>query len=181
MAKVEKEEKKITRTAKPVEKSTPKPPDEIDIEAGSESENEEETEETPDRISSKNDEEEESETTNETEDYLQQYQYKKVNDVPTIGGPGTNPDAGSKAERMKQSLLTQRRVSILIPLEPGSDPKVPSSVCLNGYRLDFPTNTYVEVPEQMAKVIMNSQSQTVAALNQNRIDGNSKKEDALRG
>lgn len=112
-------------------------------------------------------------------DYLQKYQYKKVNNIPTVGGPLTNPDPGSKAERMKQFLLTQRRVSILIPLEAGSDPKVPASVTLNGYRLDFPTNTYVEVPEQVANVVMDSQSQTVAALNRDRIGGNSNKENAL--
>ena len=115
----------------------------------------------------------------EQEDYLQQYQYKKVNDVPTIGGPLTNPDKSSKAERMKEFLLTQEKVSTMIPLDSGTDPKVPYSVNLNGYRLDLPTNTYIELPKQVSEVIRQSNNQTVAALSRDRIGGNKEKENAL--
>ncbi len=112
------------------------------------------------------------------EDYLQQFQYKKVNNIPTIGGPLTNPDAGSKAEKMKAHLLSQKRISVLVPLDPGSDAKVPYSVTLNGYRLDIPVNTYIELPEQVVELIRQSNNQTVAALNQFRTDGNKGKQDA---
>lgn len=67
----------------------------------------------------------------------------------------------------------------MIPLDQGTDPKIPFSVTLNGYRLDLPTSTYIELPEQVAEIIRNSNNQTVAALAQNRISGNSAKEAAL--
>ena len=79
---------------------------------------------------------------------------------------------------MKEQLLKQKRVSILIP-QSGGDANIPASVNLNGYRLDFPTNTYIDVPEQIAEIIRNSNDQTIAALNQYRIGGDSKKGDAL--
>ncbi len=100
------------------------------------------------------------------EDYIRQYQFKKVNNIPTIGGVETDPDKGSKAEIMKASLLKQNKISMLIPLSEGSNPNVKYPVTLNGYRLDFPTNTYVEVPLQIAEVVRKSNSQTLMALDQ---------------
>lgn len=114
------------------------------------------------------------------EDYLRQYQYKKVNNIPTIGGVLTDPEKGSKAERMKKFLLGQKKVAMLIPLPEGSDPKVLHSVTLNGYRLDFPTNTYIEVPEQVAQVVSEANNQTMVALNQFKIGGDKGKENALQ-
>lgn len=112
-------------------------------------------------------------------DYLRQYQYKKVNDVPTIGGVMTDPDKGSKAEKMKTLLLAQPKVRIIVARDPGEHGSVLMSVNLNSYRLDFPKNTYIEMPEQIAEVIMQSQAQTDAALKVFRIDGDTKKESAL--
>ncbi len=111
---------------------------------------------------------------------MRQYQYKKVNNVPTIGGVETDPDKGSKAEKMKAHLLAQSRVRVLVPREQGEDKSVLMSVNLNGYRLDFPKNAYVDMPEQIAEVIMKSQDQTNRALEVSRIDGDSDKETALR-
>jgi|GEM_PF-2858134 len=113
-------------------------------------------------------------------DYLRQYQYKKVNNRPMTGGELTDPDKGSKAERMKAALLEQESVTMLIPLPEGTDPKIPYSVSLNGYRLDFPTNTYIQVPKQVAEVISEANNQTRVALEQFKIGGNKKKEDALQ-
>lgn len=112
-------------------------------------------------------------------DYLRQYQYRMVNNTPTIGGVLTDPEPGSKAERMKVFLLSQRRINMLVPLPEGSSSKVPFSVTRNGYRLDFPTNTYIEVPEAVAEMIIDSNRQTVAALSQYKIGGGSKEESAL--
>lgn len=108
-------------------------------------------------------------------DYLLKYQYGR--ELP-LGDVRTNP-AGGKAKAMKDSLLVQGRVRVLIPVDSGSDPSVPFSVCLNGYRLDLPRNQYIDVPQQVAEVIMNSHSQTVRALEQFKIGGNKAKEDAL--
>ena len=114
-----------------------------------------------------------------SEDYLRPYQYKKVNDRIQTGGALTDPDKGSKAEVMKKNLLLQDKVKVLIQVESGSDPKVPFTVNLNGYRLDLPRNTYLEVPQQVAEVIMTSQQQTLAALDQFKISRNRDIESAL--
>lgn len=111
----------------------------------------------------------------EEEDYLQKYQY--VRELP-LGDPSTNP-RGGKAEIMKKALLKQSKVSILIPVDSGADASVPLSVTLNGYRLDLPRNTYIEVPKHIAEVVMQSQKQTVQALNQFRTDRSKSVEEAL--
>ena len=150
--------------------------------AGAKPEKKDKEETTPKLRSDRAKKEEEEEKSETPFDYLQQYQYKKVNNNPVLGsvaGALTDPDKGSKAEKMKAFLFGQRKITMLIPLPEGSDPKVLHSVCLNGYRLDFPTNTYIEVPEQVAEVVSKSNSQTLLALSKNRIDGNEKKENAL--
>ncbi len=110
-------------------------------------------------------------------DYLQKFQYGK--DVP-LGHPSTNPVPGTKAYRMKQHLLKQEPVRIIIMREQGESPSILASVNLNGYRLDLPKSAYVEVPEQIANIIMKSQKQQNEALEFMRIDLASKdKKDAL--
>ena len=109
------------------------------------------------------------------QDYLQKYQYGR--ELP-LGDERTNPRDG-KAKVMKQALLSQSKVRVMIPVDSGSSPDVPFSVTLNGYRLDLPRNQYIDVPEQVAEVIMNSHSQTNQALNQFKIGGDKAKEDAL--
>ncbi len=101
-------------------------------------------------------------------DYLQQYQYKK--ETP-LGHITTNPSPGSKPHRMKQQLLKQPRVRIIVPRPPGEPDSIRLSVCLNRYRLDLPKQSYIEVPEQVALVIMRSQKQTDEALKPFRLDG----------
>ena len=102
-------------------------------------------------------------------DYLRQYQFKKVNNVPTIGGLLTDPEPGSKAAVMKKFLLSEPAVETLIPLPEGSDPKVPISVTRNGYRLDLPPNTYIKIPRAILEMIKESNNLTVVALSQSKI------------
>ena len=83
-------------------------------------------------------------------------------DFPGITG-GKSP-VGSKAWIMKQKLAKQKRVSILIPLGAKEKAGTTTPVTLNGYRLNIMHGTYVEVPEQVAKIIMTSQNQTMTAL-----------------
>ena len=121
-----------------------------------------------------------AESTEEKGDYLRQYQYKKVNDRPQLGGKATDPDVGSRAETMKKALLAQRQVEILIPLPEGTDPKVLHSVTLNGYRLDLPTNTYIRVPAQVAEMVRQSNNQTIQAVNsKDNLAGKKDREEAL--
>ena len=97
-------------------------------------------------------------------DYLRQYQYKNVNGQPLLGSKLSDPDVGSKSAGMKKFLLSQPKVSIFVPKAETEDPKVQLSVNLNGYRLDFPKNVYLEVPQQIAEVIRESLNQQASAL-----------------
>lgn len=104
----------------------------------------------------------------DTGDYLRKYQFKK--DLP-LGDPRTDPVKGSKAYAMKQHLLKQDKVRMLVASgNDGFAKTVPFSVTLNGYRLDFPKRTYLDVPEQIARIIMKNQKQTDAALETMRLD-----------
>ena len=110
------------------------------------------------------------------EDYLQKYQYKKQT---LFGSVASNPAIGSKAERQKKFFLSSPKVRIFVPRKDGEDPSIKQTVNVNGYRLDFPKNTYIEMPLPVAEVIMESLKQTEAALVKNLISGNREKETAL--
>lgn len=113
----------------------------------------------------------------EVGDYLRQYQYRKQT---AFGSEQSDPAAGSKAEKMKNHLLAAPRMNFMIPKPSGEDKTVKQSVCLNGYRMDFPKNVYIEVPKPVADILIRSLNLTVQALEKGRIDGNSGKENALR-
>lgn len=102
-----------------------------------------------------------------SEDYLRQYEYTKQGYAPYFMLSGVRyvpPARGSRAEKMKKHLLTQPRVRVVVPRKEGEHPSVLHSVNLNGYRLDFPKNKYIELPQQVAELIMESQGQTEAAF-----------------
>lgn len=109
-------------------------------------------------------------------DFLRPYQYRKQTQP---GSVESDPVPGSKAATMKAFLLSQPRVRMLIPRPQGEKSSIKQSVNLNGYRLDLPKDTYVEVPLQIADVLGESLNQTNAALQVNRIDGDKAKESAL--
>lgn len=111
-------------------------------------------------------------TAKPVEDYLRPYQYRKGT---LLGSPESDPQVGSKAELMKKALLKQPRVRILIP-RPQGEKNIEHSVTLNGYRLDLPKNQYLELPQQIADVIMDSQQQTEAAISRGQIAGDARKE-----
>jgi hypothetical protein len=61
------------------------------------------------------------------------------------------------AQKMKDHLAKQKKVSIMIPLEVGVAPevaeKIPFIVNMNGYRFSIKRGVFVEVPEQVADMI----------------------------
>jgi len=59
------------------------------------------------------------------------------------------------------------------------DPKIRHSVTLNGYRLDLPKQTYIELPLQIAEVISNSFEQTDMAILKGQIGSDQAKLNAL--
>ena len=72
----------------------------------------------------------------------------------------------------------QPKIRINVPRGINEPKSVYQSVTLNGYRLDFPKGTYIDMPEQIARVVMDSTNQTEEALQQFRIEG-TRKEEAL--
>lgn len=101
-----------------------------------------------------------SKSKGEPADYLRQYQYRKGT-VP--GSKQSDPQPGSRAEIMKRELLAQSRVETLIPSREGEAKGTPYSITLNGYRLDFPKNTYIAIPRQIAEQIRQANAQLQAA------------------
>lgn len=92
-------------------------------------------------------------------------------------GEGIKEDhvpVGSKAERMREHLSKQPKVRILIPLEGRERLGITVPVTINGYRMNIMKGLYVNVPEQVAEIIMESQKQTVSALNNSLNLGNPK-------
>ena len=121
-------------------------------------------------------EKEDEPTDVEEKDYLRKYQVRKQT---APGSVESDPQKGSKAEIMKKALLEQPRVRMLIPRSQGEHKSIAQSVNLNGYRLDFPKNAYVDVPRQVAEVLGESLEQTDIALQHNIIGGDKQREEAL--
>src|SRR3990167_312363 len=102
----------------------------------------------------------------EDKDYLRQYEYNRETGLQyylLVDRPNVKympPQAGSKASSMKAQLLGQDKVKVFIPRGQGESRFVLQSVNINGYRLDFPKNTYIDLPEQVAQNLMDSLKQT---------------------
>jgi hypothetical protein len=87
--------------------------------------------------------------------------------APKPAEPQTEGSADAhigKAERMRRHLESQPTVAIMIPLLAGEAAGSTESVILNGHRLNIRKGEYVHVPEQVARVIMESQQQTAQAI-----------------
>ena len=93
--------------------------------------------------------------------------------------PYIPPALGSRAEIMKSKLLAQPKVTMFIPRADRESELVLQPVNLNGYRLDFPKNEYIEMPQQVADELKNSLQQTSSALKRSLIDGDRRAEGAL--
>jgi hypothetical protein len=77
----------------------------------------------------------------------------------------------TKAQRMKEHLAKQPKVKIFVPTEGKEKVGTVLPVTLNGYRLNIPKGRYVEVPEQVAQVVMDSLNQTQDATSPIKEDG----------
>lgn len=80
-----------------------------------------------------------------------------------VGYRGSRVAQGSKAARIKDKLDHQTKVSILIPLE-GDKFGSTMPVTINSYRVNILKGIYVSVPRQIAEIVMDSQQQTMKAL-----------------
>ena len=95
--------------------------------------------------------------------------------IVTLGVEEQRVPKGSKAARMKAKLAKQPKLPVIIPLTPGEKRGSTFSVILNGYRLNIKKGIYVNVPEQIAHIVMDSQQQSSVALeHKRRITGDKK-------
>lgn len=89
----------------------------------------------------------------------------------------------SDKDKMKAHLETQRKVSIMIPLEAGVPPavaeKIPFVLNLNGYRISIKRGVFVEVPEQVAEHIKERLESEGKIGSQYRLDRDPAKQEAL--
>lgn len=87
----------------------------------------------------------------------------------------------SKAQRMKEHLAGQEKVTMFIPLEGKEKPGTTEPVTINGYRLNVPKGVYVKVPLQVADILKDYLKQTQEALNNpfNLDNASEQKKDAL--
>jgi len=89
----------------------------------------------------------------------------------------------SKAERIKALLSKQPKVMIFIPFEAGENPeqaqKIQMVVNINGYQLNIPRGTAVEVPKQVAEMVMERLASEGKAGRNALVSGNADKETAL--
>lgn len=76
----------------------------------------------------------------------------------------------TRVERMKKNLAKQEIKSIMIPLGPKEKVGTTLPVILDGYRLNIPKGEYIDVPMQVAKVVADSQNQTIRAGQNMRLD-----------
>jgi hypothetical protein len=87
------------------------------------------------------------------------------------------------AAEMKAALDKQPKVSIMIPFEVGENAenakKIPFHVNLNGYAMDIPRGTYVDVPMQVADLIKERLESEGKIGRQWRIDSDARRQEAL--
>ena len=87
----------------------------------------------------------------------------------TFNAPGINHepfDPGGKAEIMFNSLCEQPKKPLFIPYEIGERRGTIQSPQLNGLRINILKGMYVEVPQQVAELVMESLQQTAAATDE---------------
>ena len=116
---------------------------------------EEETEETEETVEDIEEEEVELEKEEETE--------TPERESGVIDG---KVPVGSKAEKMKERLALQPKVTIMIPLEGKEKRGSTFPVTINGYRQNIQKGVYVAVARQIAEVVMESQDQIIAAADE---------------
>lgn len=93
---------------------------------------------------------------------------KIVNDVPT------RLAYTAKAERMKQKLSKEAVKTIFIPKAPTEPEGIKFHVQLNGFVVEIPKDTYVDVPITIWQTIVDSQQQIAKAGEKYRLDLNGK-------
>lgn len=97
--------------------------------------------------------------------------------------PNTDEVFKTKVDRIKAALAKQPKVMIFIPFEHGENPeqaaKIQMVVNINGHQFNIPRGVGVEVPQQVAQMVMERLQSEGRAGRGSLISGNPEKETAL--
>lgn len=91
-------------------------------------------------------------------------QKPKIKNTPIGASKNEEAKTLNKKQATIEALKKQPKRTINIPKEPGESEDAFETVMINGYIMQIKKGVYVEVPEQVAKIIMDSQKQTTEAL-----------------
>ena len=84
----------------------------------------------------------------------------------SFDGPGINHDAfnpGGRQQAMFGKLCDDPKIRFFIPFLPGEKDGATQSPCLNGLRINILKGRYVDIPQGVADILMESLQQTAAA------------------
>lgn len=87
---------------------------------------------------------------------------------------GTRQSYADKADRMKQKLAKEPMKTIYIPKNASEPDGIKFHVQLNGFIVEIPKDTYVDVPMSIWQVVVDSQRQIAKAGEKYRLDLNGK-------
>ena len=93
-------------------------------------------------------------------------EYCKRNHAKTFNAFGINHEPfspGGKTELMFDNLCEQTKKPLFVPFLIGEKTGAIADVCLNGLKINILKGIYVEVPQQIAEIMMESLNQTAAA------------------
>ena len=90
--------------------------------------------------------------------------------------------ANQRERNLRESWAKERKATIMVPLKPGEERIKPIPMAyanINGVSIKFPKNEYVELPESVAQLFLDSENQTNRAISSLRVDLDNEKTEAL--
>lgn len=95
----------------------------------------------------------------------------EVRDAKIPGMKDSSPTSVEGKElETKRKLMSQPKVRMMIPLDPGEKPGAYRTVIINGYRFDVKKNVMVDLPEAVANLLSSAYSITSDVLDNNALN-----------
>jgi len=104
---------------------------------------------------------------------------KKTIKTKHLSGTQISEEFKSDAQRMKENLNSQAKISFLIPLLPGEPEGSYETVCLNGYTLKIKKGVLISLPQQVVEILAEKYKVELEAGKESRIDRSPDVEEAL--
>lgn len=125
----------------------------------------------------------EEETANDGVEAVEEEAAPEATPTPRVSDAEVNKAYATDQQKMKAHLDAQPKVKVMIPFDAGVDPamakKIPFIVNLNGYRYEIQRGTFVDVPQQIAEIVMERLESEGRIGEEYRLDRNADKQAAL--